>query len=58
MGKIFLAKQLRKKLTPIVILKIKRGMGVAIMVFGLVLFSKGFIPYEKMNIDTLIERVQ
>lgn len=58
LGKIFLAKQLRKKLTPIVILKIKRGMGIAIMVFGLVLFSKGFIPYEKMNIDTIIERIQ
>ncbi len=58
LGKIFLAKKLRKKLTPIVILKIKRGMGVAIMIFGLVLFSKGFIPHEKMNIDTIIERVQ
>jgi threonine/homoserine/homoserine lactone efflux protein len=44
LGKIVLAKQLRKKLTPQVIIKIKRGMGIALMIFGLVLVSKGFIP--------------
>ena len=53
LGKIVLAKQLRKKLTPRVILKIKRGMGIALMIFGLALISKGFIPQEKM--DTFIE---
>jgi len=58
LGKILLAKQLRKKLTPLVILKVKRGMGIALMVFGLVLFSKGLFPHKKMNIDTIIERVQ
>jgi threonine/homoserine/homoserine lactone efflux protein len=56
LGKIVLAKQLRKKLTPRVIIKIKRGMGIALMVFGLVLVSKGFIPQEKMN--TFIERTK
>ncbi|MFT7330276.1 MAG: threonine/homoserine/homoserine lactone efflux protein [Roseivirga sp.] len=44
LGKIVLAKQLRKKLTLQVIIKIKRGMGIALMIFGLVLVSKGFIP--------------
>jgi threonine/homoserine/homoserine lactone efflux protein len=44
LGKIVLAKQLRKKLTLKVIIKIKRGMGIALMIFGLVLVSKGFIP--------------
>ncbi|MCF6280119.1 MAG: LysE family transporter [Flavobacteriaceae bacterium] len=52
-GKILLAKQLRKKLTPSVILKIKRGMGIVLMIFGLALVSKGFIPQEK--VDTFIE---
>lgn len=53
LGKIFLAKQLRKKMTPTVITKIKRAMGIALMVFGLALISKGFIPQEK--VDTFIE---
>ena len=55
--KILLAKQLRNKLTPVVIRKIKRGMGIALMVFGLVLAFKGFLPAETMNkIDNAIEK--
>lgn len=57
-GKIVLAKQLRKKLTPSVIIKIKRGMGIALIIFGLALISKGFIPKEDMNINTIIERTK
>lgn len=57
-GKIVLAKQLKKKLTPSVILKIKRGMGIALIVFGLALVSKGFLPQEQMNIDSIIEKVK
>lgn len=55
-GKIVLAKQLRKKLTPNVILKIKRGMGILLMIFGLALISKGFIPQEK--VDTFMEKME
>jgi threonine/homoserine/homoserine lactone efflux protein len=58
LGKIVLAKQLRKKLTPQVIIKIKRGMGIALMIFGLVLVSKGFFPKKEMNINTLIEKIE
>ncbi len=55
--KIVLAKQLKNKLTPIVIYKIKLGMGIALMVFGLVLGSKGFISEETMHkIDNVIEK--
>jgi len=55
--KILLAKQLKNKLTPHVIRKIKRGMGIALMVFGIGLASKGFIPKETMKkIDTAIEK--
>ncbi len=53
--KILLAKQLKSKLTPIVIYRIKRGMGILLIVFGAVLMLKSFIPKEKMN--TLIDKV-
>ena len=48
-GKILLAKQLRSKLTPYVIYKLKKGMGVLLIVFGIGLMLKGFIPKEKIN---------
>ncbi|HHC78876.1 MAG TPA: LysE family translocator [Flavobacteriia bacterium] len=55
--KIVLAKQLKNKLTPVVIYKIKLGMGIALMVFGLVLGSKGFISDETIHrIDNAIEK--
>ena len=55
--KILLAKQLKNKLTPVVIYKIKLGMGIALMVFGLVLGSKGFLSEETMQkIDHAIEK--
>ncbi|AOW21060.1 LysE family translocator [Urechidicola croceus] len=57
--KIVLAKQLKNKLTPPTILKLKRGMGILLVFFGLVLISKGFIPKEKMEkLDNLIEQVK
>lgn len=56
LGKIFLAKQLKSKLTPLVIYKIKRGMGILLIVFGAIFMLKGFIPMEK--IDNLIDKVE
>ncbi|MDH5413584.1 MAG: LysE family translocator [Flavobacteriaceae bacterium] len=54
--KILLAKQLKSKLTPSVIRKIKRGMGIALMIFGLVLASQGLLPKETISkIDNAIE---
>jgi threonine/homoserine/homoserine lactone efflux protein len=58
LGKIFLAKKLKSKLTPIVIYKIKKTMGILLIIFGIVLLLKGFIPKEKLNIDDLIEQVE
>jgi len=58
LGKIVLAKQLKKKLTPAVIYKVKRAMGVLLMIFGVVLILKGFIPREKLNFKNVIEEVQ
>ncbi len=58
LGKIVLAKQLKNKLTPSVTYKIKRSMGILLMIFGIVLILKGFIPKESLNIDTVIEQVE
>ncbi len=57
-GKITLAKQLKKYLTPSVTYKIKRAMGILLMVFGVVLILKGFIPKEKLNLKGVIEKVE
>lgn len=57
-GKIVLAKQLKSKLTHQVVIRIKKGMGIALIIFGIVLVSKGFIPQEQMNFDNIIEQVQ
>ena len=56
LGKILLAKQLRDKMTPLVIYRIKRGMGVLLIVFGTLLMLQGFIPKEK--IDNFMEKVE
>ena len=55
-GKILLAKQLKKKLTPQVTYKVKRSMGVLLMIFGIALILKGFIPKEKLNLNNVIEQ--
>lgn len=49
LGKIFLAKQLREKLTPMVIYRIKKIMGIILIVFGFILILKGFIPNESIE---------
>ncbi len=54
-GKIVLAKQLKRYLTPSVTYKVKRIMGILLMVFGVLLMLKGFIPQEKFNFKNPIE---
>ena len=49
LGKILLAKQLKNKLTPVVIFRIKRAMGILLIIFGAVLMLKGFIPKEEID---------
>ncbi|MDP3354010.1 MAG: LysE family transporter [Flavobacteriaceae bacterium] len=58
LGKIFLAKQLQNKLTPPIIYKIKRGMGLLLMFFGLLMLSKGLLPKDLLNVDQLIHLIQ
>lgn len=52
LGKILLAKQLKNKMTPLLIYRVKRIMGIILIFCGVFLMLKGFIPDDK--IDELI----
>jgi len=55
--KILLAKQLRSNLTFKNISKIKKGISIILMIFGLVLVFKGTITGENNKIDTAIDNL-
>ena len=50
--KILLAKQLKKKLTPRRIVKVKKILGFILVICGLVLITKGFLPKDQLNPQT------
>ena len=56
--KILLAKQLKRKLTPERIHLIKKGLGVILVICGMVLIIKGFLPKDKFNIEKGIEKIE
>ena len=56
--KILLAKQLKRKLTPKRIYLVKKGLGVVLVICGLVLVVKGFLPKDKLNIQEKIELIR
>lgn len=56
--KILLAKQLKRKLTPQRILKVKKLLGLILVICGLVLIIKGFLPKDKLNPQNLIEEIR
>jgi threonine/homoserine/homoserine lactone efflux protein len=49
LGKIFLAKQLKNKMTPAVIYRVKKVMGILLIICGIYLILIGFIPKDKIN---------
>ena len=55
--KIILAKQLKNRLTPYIIYKIKRVISAVLMIFGFFLIVQGFFPKEKEMIKEKIERM-
>lgn len=55
--KIVLAKQLKNKLTPINILKIKKGISIVLMIFGVVLIIQGWFPEEKEMVKNALEKI-
>ena len=59
MIKIVAAKQLKAKLTPIVLRKIRHALGVFFIIFGIILATKRYIPEKTMDkIDDVIEKVR
>ncbi len=57
-AKIVLAKQLKSKMTPTNILKIKKGISVVLMLFGLVLILQGWFPKEKAMVKSAFENIE
>ena len=55
--KIVLAKQLKNKMTPTNIYKIKRGISIVLMVFGLILIFQGWFPEEKQMVKNAFEKI-
>lgn len=56
--KILLAKQLQSKMTPGNILRIKKGISVVLMVFGVVLITQGWFPKEKEMVKQAFEKME
>lgn len=56
--KILLAKRLKRKLTPIRIRLIKKGLGLILILCGVVFVIKGFLPSDQFNIEKGIERME
>ncbi|MFE3872340.1 LysE family translocator [Flavobacterium sp. ZS1P70] len=56
--KILLAKQLKNKLTPTNILKIKKGISIVLMIFGVVLITQGWFPKEKEMVKNAFEKIE
>ncbi len=56
--KIVLAKQLKSKLTPVNILKIKKGISIVLIVFGVALISQGWFPKEKEMVKNAWEKIE
>ncbi|KAF2336469.1 LysE family translocator [Flavobacterium daemonense] len=56
-AKILLAKQLKSKMTPTNILKIKKGISIVLMVFGFALVIQGWFPKEKEMVKNAFEKI-
>tara|TARA_B110001450_G_scaffold96165_1_gene91263 strand:- start:3602 stop:4270 length:669 start_codon:yes stop_codon:yes gene_type:complete len=56
--KITLAKQLKKKLTPKIIIKTKKILGALLVICGLILIIKGFLPKDSLNPQNIIEEIR
>lgn len=56
--KIFIAKQLKHKLTPTRIFNIKQSINTFLFICGLVLIFQGFFPEEKAKLKNVIEDIR
>lgn len=57
-GKVLLAKQLRSKLTPTNIIKIKKVSSILLIVFGVILMVQGWFPKEKEFVKDTLEKIE
>ena len=57
-GKILLAKQLKNKLTPDNIMKIKKGISVMLVVFGIAIMAQGWFPSEQKFVKNALEKIK
>ncbi|WP_459210226.1 LysE family translocator [Aquimarina rhabdastrellae] len=55
--KIVLAKQLKRKLTPRRIFKLKKLLGFILLICGVVMMIKGFLPKDKLDIQKGIDKI-
>lgn len=58
LGKIILAKQLKRYLTPRRIFMVKKMLGLVLIICGLVLVTKGFLPKDKMDLKKGLETIR
>ena len=56
--KILLAKQLRRKLTRERIFWVKKALGIILVICGVVLIIKGFLPKDQLSIEQGIELIR
>lgn len=56
-GKILLAKQLRHKLTPEIIIKIKKTISLLLIVFGLTIMFQGWFPSDQKMVIKALEKM-
>ncbi len=57
-GKIILAKQLKHKMTPNNILKIKKLISILLLIFGMVLMFQGWFPSENKLAKKVLEKIE
>ena len=57
-GKILLAKQLRSKMTPANILKIKKMISILLVIFGLTLMFQGWFPSDQKLVKKALEKIE
>jgi len=58
LGKILLAKQLRSRLTVKNIAKIKKGISIILVIFGIALVVQGSVPMEEDKLNSAIESLE
>src|SRR5690606_10283895 len=56
-GKILAAKQLKSRLTPINILKIKKGISIMLVIFAIAIVAQAFFPSEQRFVKDALEKI-